>query len=534
MEVNDNTKKFYDELEGKCEPEILLEIAKKGIFLYEPLCKYDKIKNHKYVVLISILAEQYFMINNDVQYTELKNIILSNMEYTFTYKTKVINLLIVNEFILNKILNEKNIKVINTFKTIYKEIFLCLYKYKFISTNVFNLFYEYNPDLYYSYEFDIFEFLYYDNKCLLLTKLNNILERKNNNKDILDMLKDIVLDYCRDLNLLIFLSNFFCKNKIQLHTRPYYRVPLFFPLNILKEYANNFFLPNNLFIKCNNKYYEDFLNFCFSDDNLNTVYTAYIRSKSNKDEKYINKYLSFKYHIYDCLEFEYELYKIKNNTCAVENVEKKNIFDNEEEISKNNISDNKIVENTNFSNSINEGIKNIISIKKEENESNDNDVIYYIKAFDNQYDKIYNFNIIKEYYYDEYNIRAVYDPYLIDINKMNTLNFVKTCLNNYDFLNNVLLDPNYIFNINLSTNFGTEILLMRLTYLISLIHNKYNAFIIEILFMCIDNSYITCDPSNRIDIEIYVFEEPTDLELIYKMLTNTPHKIFNSYCRGYY
>jgi hypothetical protein len=52
--------------------------------------------------------------------------------------------------------------------------------------------------------------------------------------------------------------------------------------------------------------------------------------------------------------------------------------------------------------------------------------------------------------------------------------------------------------------------------------------------MCIDNSYITCDPSNRVDIEIYVFEEPTDLELIYKMLTNTPHKIFNSYCRGYY
>ncbi|ORX64715.1 hypothetical protein BCR32DRAFT_272990 [Anaeromyces robustus] len=441
MEVNNNTKKFYEELEGKCDPEILLEIAKKGIFLFEPLYKYDKIKNHKYVVLISILAEQYFMINNDTQYIELKNIILSNFEHpnkTNNTEGMIIRLLIVNKFLLNEIINEKNVHMKDLFYTeIHKETYLLyLYKYKFISSKVFNLFYEDKPHFHYSYEFDIFEFLYFDNKHLLLNKLNNILEKKD-----IPMLGRILMYYCRDLNMLKFLSKIFCKNKIQLKPTYFYRVPLFFPLNILKEYANDFFSHNKLYMKYTNSSY-------------------------------------------------------------IINTEIKDI--------------------------------DITHTKKEENENNDSNIKYYIKTYDNHCDKIYNFNIVKKYYYDEYGDCMLDDPYLTDINKMNTLNFVKTCLNNYDFLNNILMDPNYIFNINLSTNFGTEYLLMRLTYLISLIHNRYDYFIIETLCKCIDNSFIS-HYDLYIMIEIYdtKYEEPTNLALIYKVLANTPHKIFNRYCRSY-
>jgi len=34
-----NTDEFYKELNGNCYPEKLLEIARKGVYLYEPMIK---------------------------------------------------------------------------------------------------------------------------------------------------------------------------------------------------------------------------------------------------------------------------------------------------------------------------------------------------------------------------------------------------------------------------------------------------------------------------------------------------------------
>ncbi|KAG4082197.1 hypothetical protein H8356DRAFT_970252, partial [Neocallimastix lanati (nom. inval.)] len=59
-------------LNSECDPEKLLYIAKKGIFLDEPLLKYEKIKNHEYVVDISIMGKQFYTINNKKQYNRLK------------------------------------------------------------------------------------------------------------------------------------------------------------------------------------------------------------------------------------------------------------------------------------------------------------------------------------------------------------------------------------------------------------------------------------------------------------------------------
>lgn len=72
MDIERNTKLFYEELENDCNPEKLLDLAKDNIFLYEPLFKYEKIKYHEYVIDISIYAKQYFMIYNDKQYESFK------------------------------------------------------------------------------------------------------------------------------------------------------------------------------------------------------------------------------------------------------------------------------------------------------------------------------------------------------------------------------------------------------------------------------------------------------------------------------
>ncbi|KAG4094821.1 hypothetical protein H8356DRAFT_1427690 [Neocallimastix lanati (nom. inval.)] len=60
----ENTKDFYKELNGECDPEKLLNIAKQGIFLEKPLLNYKSIKDHEYVVDISIITNQLYMINN--------------------------------------------------------------------------------------------------------------------------------------------------------------------------------------------------------------------------------------------------------------------------------------------------------------------------------------------------------------------------------------------------------------------------------------------------------------------------------------
>lgn len=67
-EIVINTNLFYEELNSTCNPETLLSIAGRDICLYEPLYKYDKIKNHKYIIDISCITNKHFMIFNDNQY----------------------------------------------------------------------------------------------------------------------------------------------------------------------------------------------------------------------------------------------------------------------------------------------------------------------------------------------------------------------------------------------------------------------------------------------------------------------------------
>jgi len=63
---NPNTRSFYKEYNNKCKPDKLLNIAKKGIELYEPLNSYRL--SHSNLIDISIISKQLFMITNLNQY----------------------------------------------------------------------------------------------------------------------------------------------------------------------------------------------------------------------------------------------------------------------------------------------------------------------------------------------------------------------------------------------------------------------------------------------------------------------------------
>ena len=110
----ENTKDFYKELNGECDPEKLLDIAKQGIFLEKPLLNYDSIKDHEYVVDISIISGQLYMINNKKQYKRLKfwhkKVGQSEIiNYLFNIsKFDIYDLIIVNKYLIDELLKEKD------------------------------------------------------------------------------------------------------------------------------------------------------------------------------------------------------------------------------------------------------------------------------------------------------------------------------------------------------------------------------------------------------------------------------------------
>jgi len=54
-EIEINTNLFYKELNGSSNPKLLINFAQKGIFLDEPLFKYNKIKTKNVFFQINIL-----------------------------------------------------------------------------------------------------------------------------------------------------------------------------------------------------------------------------------------------------------------------------------------------------------------------------------------------------------------------------------------------------------------------------------------------------------------------------------------------
>jgi len=103
---NPNTRAFYKEYNNKCNPEKLLNIAKKKIEIFEPL---NSVKiNHSFLIDISFKTKQYFIITNLNQYRKFIKLIKDSDKNNNNNCT---DFLIYNRFVTKYTIN--NTKLIN-------------------------------------------------------------------------------------------------------------------------------------------------------------------------------------------------------------------------------------------------------------------------------------------------------------------------------------------------------------------------------------------------------------------------------------
>ncbi|ORY59852.1 hypothetical protein LY90DRAFT_505964 [Neocallimastix californiae] len=157
IEKENNTELFFKELKSKtCNPEILYNLSLKGIYIYK------RIKYHEYVVDISLMYKQYFKIYNDRQYDRLIEKFEKYESKNNTYnKNEYRQLIILNEYIIKKLVNDNNNSYILTFLNEYSHISLyCLLKYNYISYKIFDYF-KHNTISYSDFIFITFYIAYY-------------------------------------------------------------------------------------------------------------------------------------------------------------------------------------------------------------------------------------------------------------------------------------------------------------------------------------------------------------------------------------
>jgi len=492
---DENTIEFYKELNGNCDPEKLLEIAQCGIYLYEPLLKYEKIKNHVYCVDISILAGQFFMVNNDEQYERFKYIVLNETNVFFEYFTKFqkpfnmkdnygyLKLLIPNKYFIDKFLFEKtdydyyfyheeyDFKQIIYSSGITQEWLFHLYKYKYISKNEFINFYytgEYNytGELYINLRFFIFEYFYYGNKKYLgdLIEKSNIAYKYH-------ILYTIIDRYMYDINILKYCAN--AIKKYNIYIKHETRLPLNFPLHILKKYTNALFLPNKLYVVYENKRVEDFVNSIMFDE------------KIEKNKLYCSREYQERYNLSENVLF-----------CRDGRIINKNITDpfNKYNLYENNMKKIKSINiNYNYMNFLlNE---NNGSINKFELTDN-------IWVFGRDSKKSILCNGDKHY-------------------------------NNYDFFEKLLQNPNHIFEFKVyDIMYDKDRRIILLYYLASLFHNKiYNSFVIDFLLATVFEYGVYLSEDKFFVNFVYTVDYYRDL---FRLIDKIPHEIFKQYFICYY
>jgi len=444
--VEENTELFYEELNGNCNEKILLQLAKKGIFLYEPLFKHDKLKNHDYLVDISILARQYFMINTNSHYNHYFEIIenfdkynifsLYNNKYDFT------KLIIINKFFMNKLINEENDKYISfIINSLHDNTLILknLYKYKYITNNVYYLFIQVYTKMF-NITFEIFDYFYFNRNNNIF---NNYLLTYSFDKIFNIVYSIIKIGY--DENMLKYCSDLLEKYNIKIpsHINHKFDFSPNFPLNILQKYSNKIYMPKKYIVEHEDKYFEKFINVLFSEK-----YLCYEINNPEYLFDFIGNDVLIKRYGFNINELKQMKYKIK----YPENI--------------------------------------------------DYNTLHYIIEHNFKFLKYKNSKLKKE--------------------KL----FSKHILNNSKEVQKILDDINYIFTLDI--NFNKEIFLIQISYIISLIHNKNNKFIIKYLlsFIKVDENIITYE-NNKIIFyhKDFVFDEKKFIDV----LLNVPNNVFKNY-----
>jgi len=335
---------------------------------------------------------------------------------------------------------------------------------------------------YTSYCFDTVEYVYYNDSTYIDNSLINL------NIDS-PAFKYIINNYitfrCTNIQLLKYCAEIVKNYNIILETNKYRILPRF-PLNILEEYTNKFYKPNNLYLCCDNDYIERFVNSVFSDTLIKEISKYHIYGSDISD-------------VFEDYEIFEDMFKIKFKLIYKNN---KNDKDN----------DNKDKNTKNKNDKNNDNKDNRKKIKYEKLYTKD----IIIKKYDlNNFYSINSYNIV----YDDIDI--------IELKKIYELSFIKKYLNNYNELDKILYNPEYVVNMNYKTNINVEYIIMKFTYIISLIHNKTNNFIIHVLLNYY-NIYNIKYKNNLLLLDIHS-DKDKKFKNIFFVLSGTPHKIFNKY-----
>lgn len=331
-----NTKEFYEELNGVCRPERLLEIAKRGIFLLEPLFRYERIREHEYVVYISALARQYFMICNEKQYMaflkNINNVKIFN-EFVELSRFDYCRLVIINEFFLSRLMEETNEFLLMTILESYDTNYLLrfLNKFEYIPDPIYSLFNKKDKSTF----FDFINFFYFGVNSCLFSYEPTTLKRldKTNFQEMATMIGKSGYDI-QMLNYLVELLEYH-HQILPVSDISFFRVPLNFPVNALQYYTHKIYQSNLLQFQYSNKYVEKFFNTVFTDTYFNRVLTWEQRNSNlfffcNKDSNMFKRYdidisnFSGSYTIENQEEYQFqkELRRISNHLDTMEINEK--------------------------------------------------------------------------------------------------------------------------------------------------------------------------------------------------------------------
>jgi len=314
-----------------------------------------------------------------------------------------------------------------------------LYKYKYITNNVYYLFIQVYTKMS-KITFEIFDYFYFNRNNNIF---NNYLLTYSFDKIFKIIYSIIEIGY--DENMLKYCSDLLEKYNIKIPSHINYMFDFSpnFPLNILKKYSNKIYMPKRYIVEHEDKYFEKFINVLFS-------------------EKYL-------------------CYEINNP---------ENLFDF--------IGNDVLIKRYGFN--INELKQMKYKIKYPENI--DYNTLHYIIEHNFKFLKYKNSKLKKE--------------------KL----FSKHILNNSKEVQKILDDINYIFTLDI--NFNKEIFLIQISYIISLIHNKNNKFIIKYLlsFIKVDENIITYE-NNKIIFyhKDFVFDEKKFIDV----LLNVPNNVFKNY-----
>ncbi|OUM57698.1 hypothetical protein PIROE2DRAFT_17238 [Piromyces sp. E2] len=281
-----NTEIFYQELNGPCRPDKLLEIAKKGIFLYEPLFRRNEknIREHEYVVYISVLAKQYYMIYNERQYlafiTNINNVNNFNV-YVELNRFDYCRLVIINDYFLGRLLQETNELLLLTVLESFDPNYLLRFFHKFekVPETLYSLFNKKAKAIF----FDFINFFYFGESGEWFGSREPTSMNQKWDQTYFEEMATIIGSSGYDIQMIEYLVEELERyhQRLPITTTTLFRVPLTFPLTTLQYYTQKIYQPNIMTFEHDQPYLKTFFNTVFTDTYFHRILSSSNTTRNN-------------------------------------------------------------------------------------------------------------------------------------------------------------------------------------------------------------------------------------------------------------